>query len=229
MHTVDVTTNYPFSDTLYYKIDADTEFDFFIRIPEWTVRENAFVKINHGRKEALRPNNEGLHRLGVKKGTVEVTVHLPMEITTVSRNETIGVYRGPILYSADIEYTETSHQPLNWTDLQPLDGTEVDPRAKDHILEPTSAWKYALDPETLRVGDMFADGDDLPNPIFLRKNAPVSLQVDAYPIDWPIELDTAALPPIAPLVDRSEKVNLRLIPFAAAKLHIAQFPVARFN
>lgn len=152
-----------------------------------------------------------------------------MEIATVSRNETIGVYRGPILYSADIEYTETSHQPLNWTDLQPLDDTEVDPRAKDHILEPTSAWKYALDPETLRVGDLAADRDDFPNPIFSRENAPVSLQVDAYPIDWPIVLDTAALPPIAPGVDRSEKVNLRLIPFAAAKLHIAQFGGARFN
>ncbi|CAG9972518.1 unnamed protein product [Clonostachys byssicola] len=226
---VEVTTNYPFSDTLYYKIDADMEFDFLIRIPEWTVRETAFLKIDHGRKEALRPNSEGLHRLGVKKGLAEVTVHLPMEITTVSRNETIGVYRGPILYSADIEYTETSHKPLNWTDLQPLDDTEVDPRVKDHILEPTSAWRYALDPGTLRVGEL-ADGDnDLPNPVFSRENVPVSLQVDAYPIDWPIELDTAALPPIAPRVDKSEKVNLRLIPYAAAKLHIAQFPVARFN
>lgn len=149
-----------------------------------------------------------------------------MTITTVTRNGTIGVYNGPLLYAADIEYKETSHPPLNWTDRKPL--PEGDPRSKDHVLTPTSNWKLAIDPDTITVGESQRPHHELPNPVFTREDVPVSLQVDAYPIDWPIEFDTAGLPPIDPLVDKSEKVNVKLIPYGAAKLHIAQFPVARF-
>lgn len=150
-----------------------------------------------------------------------------MDVHIVSRNETVGVYYGPMLYAADIAYNESAHQPLNWTDRTPLDDYESHPKAKDHVLEPISPWKFAIDPATISVDTSPSQVKILPNPIFSRGRPPISLYVDAYPIDWPIELDTAALPPINPEVDPETKTRIKLIPYGAAKLHVAQFPVAK--
>lgn len=220
-------TNYPFSDKLEYEIKSATNFDFYVRIPDWVKTDKATIRVGNGRTERLSPSN-GLQRVKVKSGATKVKIQLPMTISTVNRNGTIGVYNGPLLYAADIKYAETSHAPLNWTDRKPLPDIEVDARSRDHILEPTSGWRFAIDPATLKV-KQHGTTNKLPNPVFTRDSVPVSLQVDAYPIDWPVELDTAALPPVDPVVDKSQKVKLKLIPFGAAKLHIAQFPVAKYE
>lgn len=167
----------------------------------------------------------------MKSGQTTLLLHLPMQIRTVVRNSTVGIYRGPLLYAAAIDYSQTSHNPLNWTDRTPLPASEVDARSRDWALEPTSPWQYAISPSTLRVGtgQNLSAHDTLLSPVFALKNAPVSLEVDAYPIDWPEDKGTAALPPVDPVVDPTAKVTLKLIPYGAAKLHIAQFPVARFE
>ena len=48
---------------------------------------------------------------------------------------------------------------------------------------------------------------------------PFSIEVDAYPIDWPVTLDSAALPPINLLVNAADRIRMKLIPFGAATLH----------
>jgi hypothetical protein len=226
---VDVKTNYPFAETLDYTITSKTDFDFSVRIPQWTDKADGYVKINNLRKDPLRPNKDGLHRFQIKKGITKIEIFIPMEISVVTRNETVGIYRGPILYASDIKYTESSHPALNWTDRKPLPDNHVHPKSKDHTLTRISNWKFAIDPRSIKVKNEGRHDRKLPNPIFSRENAPVSLEVDAYPIDWPITLDTAALPPVNPVAQKSEKQKLKLIPFAAAKLHIAQFPVAKFE
>jgi hypothetical protein len=220
-------TNYPFSDKLEYEIQSSTPFEFYVRIPNWVNTDKATIRVGYGRKERISPSN-GLQCIKVKSGTTKVNIQLPMTISTVTPNGTVGVYNGPLLYAADIKYAETSHQPLNWTDRLPLPGNEVDLRSRDYILEPTSNWRFAIDPATIKVKQ---DGTThkLPNRVFTRDSVPVSLQVDAYPIGCLIEIDTAGLPPIDPVVDKSQKVMLKLIPFGAAKLHIAQFPVAKYE
>ena len=45
----------------------------------------------------------------------------------------------------------------------------------------------------------------------------------------PQDAEADGLPPVDPVVDKSQKVKLKLIPFGAAKLHIAQFPVAKYE
>ncbi|KAH8586555.1 hypothetical protein B0O99DRAFT_701834 [Bisporella sp. PMI_857] len=226
--TISCDTNYPFSDELRYKINSETDFNFYVRIPEWTVKQKAKVHLAGDEAKNFTVGN-GLHRFFVKKGQTSLSVQLPMEITTVTRNQTIGVYRGPLLYAADIEYLYTPHQPLNWTDRTPLDNSEVSPHSKDYVLEPTSEWRYAIDPSTLKVSEDCPKNTKLANPVFTRGGSPIRLEVDAYPIDWPETLGTAALPPVDPIVDRSTKATLKLIPFGAAKLHIAQFPIAKFE
>ncbi|KAJ4196250.1 hypothetical protein NW767_009368 [Fusarium falciforme] len=148
-----------------------------------------------------------------------------MTTTIAYRNNTVGVYRGPLLYAADIKYSSSSHRPLNWTDRQPLPTSEVDARSLDWVLEPTSNWRYAIDPTTIKLGRTIPYGTKLPNPLFDRHNFLPSLEVDAYPLNWSETLGTAALPPEHVEVNKSEVTKLKLIPFGAAKLHIAQFPI----
>lgn len=162
-----------------------------------------------------------MHYFNISSGTTELIVTFPMKTEVVTRNQTVGIYHGPLLYAADIAYSQTSHRPLNWTDRLPLDDSQILPQTMDYVLEPTSPWQFAIDPDTISV-----EVGDTGSPIFGRNGPPLALYVDAYTIDWPITLDTAALPPINPLVDPATKIRLKLIPFGAAKLHIAQFPVA---
>jgi hypothetical protein len=224
---VNCITGYPFSSSLEYQITAETNFDFAVRIPAWTA-DKASIQLNgRGYASAVLPDSSGLHHVSIEKGFTTINVVLPMEITTVVRNSSVGIYYGPLLYAADIAYNTTDHQPLNWTDRTPLPDAEVHPKARDHVLTPTSAWQFAIDPSTVTVETRKIN--DLPNPIFERGAPPTSLFVDAYPITWAVDHDTAALPPVNPVVNGTSKIKLKLIPYGAAKLHIAQFPVAKIS
>lgn len=223
---VECDTHYPFSSILQYTITTETSFEFGVRVPNWTTHE-ATAQVGRQKPRHLSPDSNGVHYTKVLPGVTKVIVELPMDVHIVSRNETVGVYYGPMLYAADIAHKESAHQPLNWTDRTPLDDSETHPKAMDHVLEPISQWKFAIDPETISVDTGPAQDRILPNPIFSRGGPPVLLYVDAYPIDWPIQFDTAALPPINPEVNPETKTRIKLIPYGAAKLHIAQFPVAR--
>ncbi|ETS87454.1 hypothetical protein PFICI_01282 [Pestalotiopsis fici W106-1] len=221
---VDCHTNYPFSSSLEYTVTSEVAFDFYVRIPEWTAMNSSFAMQN-GHKSPLKPEADGLHHFRLEQGATKLSVFLDMSINIVMRNGSAGVYRGPLLYAAAADYNETAFQPLNWTDRSALPTAQVDPRSRDHALIPTSPWMYAIDPSTVA---MESGGDlrgPLSNPIFSKHAILPTLAVDAYRFDWPIDHDTAAIPPIKPTVDVSSRTRLKLIPYGAAKLHIAQFPV----
>lgn len=223
---IDCKTDYPFSEYLVYSIKSGCDFTFAIRVPAaWTndpVKKPSLV-VGKGEIEPLYPDTAGLHRVPIQKGNSTLTVHFPMSVHTVLRNGSVGIYYGPLLFGADIDYTSTSHQPLNWTDRSPLDDSETDSRSRDYVLEPTVPWQYAIDPSTVRVEKL---NKSVSNPVWTMGGPSTVLWVDAYPIEWPQSLGTADLPPLNQVVKRATKTSLRMIPFGAAKLHIAQFPVA---
>lgn len=225
---VDCQTNYPFSDVLSYTIESDVDFKFFIRVPEWTLTDEATITIGDGEAQALEPNEDSLQQVSIMAGTTAVSITLPMAIRTVERGGGVAFYRGPLLYASDIEYTETVSPATDFGTREPLPDNLSHPDAYDVIYEPVGAWQFAVDPSTVTViqGDEEAE---LPNPIFVNDGPPTSLEVEAYPIEWPISNGTAANPPNNPTVDPSQKTTIRLVPFGAAKLHIAQFPIARLE
>lgn len=220
-------TNYPFSEDLTYKIHSECAFDFGVRVPEWTAYSNrsATAVVGGSQADSLQPDSNGVHHFSVTAGASTIHFKLPMEVHTVTRNGSVGIYRGPLLYAADIAHSTTSHQPLNWTDLSPLADSEIDHRCRDHVLEPAAPWQYAVDPSSARVEH---SDRSIAQPAWESQGQNTVLSVDAYPIAWPETLGTADVPPQNPTVDRGAKTSLRLIPFGAAKLHIAQFPVAVF-
>lgn len=152
-----------------------------------------------------------------------------MEVCIEIRNSSAWIYYGPILYALDIPYVESEHQPPNWTDRKLLSDDYVHPKARDHMLEPTVPWQYAINPGNVVVQEKKLKNGKLPSPIFARDNPPMSLSVDTWEISWPVVKDTADLPSISPVVGKKKKTKIKLIPYRSSKLHIAQFPIAKFE
>ena len=229
---VDCVTNYPFSDTLKYLVSTETKFSLFVRIPEWAAAGQATVQAGSSTSSIASPDpSTGLFENVVLSGESTIEVKFPnMRIRTVTRDGAIAFYRGPILYASDVDFKQTAHRPVDYANEEPLPDEEIHPGAADYSITPLSEWRYAVDPSTVAVSEdrPLQDGT-LPSPLFVRDGPPVSLTVDAYPIDWPLEHGTAAAPPLNPRVDRTSKTKLRLVPFGAAKLHIAQFPIAKLD
>lgn len=226
---VNCDTNYPFSDELSYTIESETDFKFSVRVPEWTVLEDATITVGDGEAQPLSRNDNGLHDVSVGSGTTSITVKLPMKITTATRDDSIAFYHGPLLYAAHIAHNETVTTPRSGSGEEALPEDQYDARAYDVSYSPVEDWQYAVDPSTVVVKHDRDQNAELPNPVWVSDGPPTSLEVDAYLIDWPVANGTAAPPPVNPVVDKSQKVTLKLIPYGAAKLHIAQFPVAKFE
>lgn len=226
MRKVKCETSYPFDSILKYTIESKAKFDFAVRIPGWTTPK-ANIEMNGGRSKTVAPDDSGLHHTTILPGITTLTLELPMEVRVAMRNSSASIYYGPLLYAFDIPYTETHHQPLSWTDRKPLPNDEVHPHSHDYVLEPTELWQYAIDPDSIVVKTSTSTVKNLPNPIFAKDAPPVFLTVDAWKIAWPTDNDTAAWPPINPVVDKDRKEKIKLVPFGSAKLHIAQFPVAK--
>jgi hypothetical protein len=221
-------TKYPFNGKLSYTITSETIFEFSVRIPAWaTASIKSKYRVGHGKWHQLSPDANGLQRLDIYKGgtTIEVDLFMTPRVSE-PRNGSVAIYYGPLLYALDIEFANpTSHSPLNWTDRTPLSSDQVLSGTKDWVLDPTSEWRYAIDPKSVTVEELQQPHKDLANPIWAREATPVALWADAWVIDWEESAGTAALPPVNPVVS-GEPTKVRLIPYGAAKLHIADFPVA---
>ncbi|RDW72517.1 uncharacterized protein DSM5745_07689 [Aspergillus mulundensis] len=230
-------TNYPFDGQFRYTITTETSLDFSVRIPAWTLSSNpngsprSKYRVGKGEWRTLSPTPDSLQSFRIPSGTNRITIKVNLHMeprVTEPRNGTdsVAIYYGPLLYALDLEYANpSSHSPLNWTDRTPLPVTQVLSQTRDWVLDATSEWRYAIDPDSVTVERLHEVGRALLNPVWAREATPVALWVDAWVIDWQEELGTAALPPVNPVVS-GEPTRVRLIPYGAAKLHIAEFPVA---
>ena len=130
-----------------------------------------------------------------------------------------------MLYALDIEYNSTHHSPLNYSSLEPLPADQIVAQTHDYVLNPTSAWRYAIDPTSVTVQQVYDRDGQLQNPIWEKNATPVALFADAWLVPWEENLGTAAVPPKYPNVTGSPN-KIRLVPYGSAKLHIADFPIA---
>jgi hypothetical protein len=221
---IDCKTSYPFSGKLKYLIQSDGYFKFSVRVPDWALVSSSSVFQGHF--SLLQPV-DGLQTFEICSGVTSIEINLDMQIITSERNGTTAVYYGPLLYALDIEQNISSHSPLNYAGGKPLPPNETHPLAHDDVIEPASEWKYAIDPTSLELEQVASsDPEDLPNPIWARGATPTVIWVTAYPIQWPEELGTAALPPKDPVV-MGNATRVKLIPYGAAKIHIADFPTVK--
>jgi hypothetical protein len=211
--TVNVDTQYPFSDTLTTTITATKAFTYLVRIPSWVV--GGTISINGAAANAVSPSN-GLQSVSAAAGTTKFVLNLPAAITVESRpHGSIAIHRGPLHYAYDIPRKSTT---LSQNAQQPL--------AKDYQFDATASWQYALDPSTLSFVNKPVSS--LPSPVYDSGLPPVAISVSACLVNWATAGNTfAASPPQSPVTCTGAKTTIRLTPFGATKLRIGEFPVMK--
>ncbi|KAI9683416.1 MAG: hypothetical protein M1829_005488 [Trizodia sp. TS-e1964] len=226
-------THYPFGQSLEYTIIAQKSFDFYVRVPEWYLPQDSYVRVNGGTPKPLRPDPEtGMHKIVINKTITVIQYHLGAEIKVENRqNETVAIHYGPLLYALEITTIITSAEPSDWNSQQTLPQSWYTEQTRDYTISNTSAWAYAIDTSTLKfystsLGKSPATTSDLPNPIFQQGAPPTFITVQACEVAWGYSRGVPAEPPL-PGHRRctSKPREVKLIPYGAAKIHIAEFPV----
>lgn len=233
MVTIEETTDYPFSEYIAFRLQADgnVAFPLWLRIPGWCV--NPSVTINGKPVDMeMEPGTFVKFDREFSPGDV-VRLHLPMKTRLSYWPEGgVGVERGPLVYSLLIKEKRRI--------------TGKDGRFPNFEMRAASPWNYALalDAENLDQAVEVVHKPMTDTPWDVGK-APIELHVPAYRVaDWtewvidvpankkgehdrPIEL-TPRLPDPATLkerlADRPETVTL--VPYGGTCLRLTIFPNA---
>jgi hypothetical protein len=219
-------THYPFDERIHYTIRSDRKFDFYIRIPEWVGAGSTITKDTQypAAREPLTMESPGLSKIVILPGHSTFSISLTTQIRVVSRpNNSVAIYRGALLFALEIPHQTKESSPQG----EPED-VKYPPQVRDVEYTPTGDWQVAIDPSQTLFHREETEGH-LANPIFASGAPPVSITVAASKIsNWALEGDCAGLPPSNP-APVGKPFAVRLVPFASAKLHIADFPVLKLG
>ncbi|KAI0199082.1 duf1680 domain-containing protein [Astrocystis sublimbata] len=219
---ISVDTNYPFGMDLSYSITADAAFNFYVRIPGWANSSSTATGPSSDAGSQLSLENTSLHRFQIPQGQSKVSINLQTTPRVVDRaNNTAAVYYGPLLYSLALDFNESTRDPIAYN-MGFIDPSSTTARTRDHVVDTTDLWNIAIDPSQIRVVSSGSDAK-LADPIWAYGAPPLELRVAATQIDWPIEFDTPTDPPLEPQM-KGKPFAARFVPFASAKVHMANLP-----
>lgn len=220
--SIECQTDYPFGNKLQYQIHADAPFDFFVRVPSWVLSDST-ITVGSATPSPLSPSDYGLHKIGLPGGSSQVVYTLSRTVTTDKRaNDTIAVYYGPLLYALRIGSTNTSTPPMQYDNMEsPV--PNAPPQARDWQITNTTAWNYAIDPQSLSLSQQGA----MPSgPVFEPDAPPISITARACQIDWPLFKNSVPgwVPTGTARKCISKVENVTLVPYGSAKIHMAELP-----
>ncbi|KAJ0278624.1 hypothetical protein COL940_007206 [Colletotrichum noveboracense] len=174
---------------------------------------------------------------------VFVTIHAEVRVQK-HENGSVSIHYGPLLYAYEIEFKTETRLPRNYKDqasecdeISSVANQDEEPwmtHTRDHDYLPTADWNIAIDPTqglevVVHEGPWEQEGDrkvsELPNPVWNSGASPVHLKVSAAWVSWPTRNGTAADPLDVEKKIQRQPFRAKLVPYATAKLHIAQFPV----
>ena len=230
--TVSSITNYPFDLSITYRINASQEFDFYVRVPSWADVSGTTVAVAGGIAKTVIPHPKtGMHKIPiVLAGATNITYTLSTAPRFEQRpNSTVAIHYGPLLYSILISSTNSSQPPWDYKAKRFHPEGYAPPQVRDWTITNTSAWNYAIDPSTLTYyspGSKAAPGTPLPNPIWAPNAPPNYMTVKACQIEWPLYKQSvpAKVPLPAARKCIGDVVEIKLVPFGSAKLHMTDLP-----
>ncbi len=235
--TITEETDYPFDGKITFTIETEkkVEFPLYLRIPGWAEQAD----IQYRGEEIFARGGETVRLMAKWEDGDIISLDIPFAIRTERRyNNSVSILRGPLYYSLRIDkkYSEAemsyeSHNYMGSADWQ---------------IGPLSDWNYGLLLDEDNPGQNieivtnpvsrypFADkGDALwsaeeQKHIVWDRDAPVILKLKGVQIPgWGLEDNSAAAPPVSPVISGDEAHELELVPYGSAKLRITEFPVVK--
>jgi hypothetical protein len=207
-----VETTYPFEEQVRITVHADTPvvFPLLLRVPRWA--KGARLRIDGTETLAPAPG-EFARLLRTWQGTTRLILDLPMDVRTETRyHGAASVLYGPLVLALEIG-----------EDWRQIGGT---PPHADWEVHPTTPWNYALrldraaPEESIHVARRLMG--DYP---FSPAGVPIYATAQGTVVpEWGLERGTAGPIPRSPVACQSPLVDLRMIPFGATNLRIAEFP-----
>lgn len=206
-------TNYPFNDTINFKIEGNNTvtFPLYLRIPTWA--KGASVKLLDGDVEEVESGSYYMISREWHPGDY-IQLKLPMELRTERRyHGSLSILRGPLVYSLKID-----------EEWKLIDGC---PPHGDWEVYPQANWNYALwvdqenPADTVKLKEKSVG--DRP---FSPEDSPVELKVRGRLLpQWKLEDNWAGAIPASPVKSNEELEDLILIPYGASNLRVTEFPL----
>ena len=219
--SIDCQTDYPFHNALSCTIESDAQFQFYLRVPKWATGVN--IRGINGTPPT--DSHTSLMQFAIPPGTTRFSYEIGMDLRTVPRaNDTVSVYRGPLLHAIYIKPDISSSPPkfYNYQTVYPPGTYPL--QAEDHTLLNTTEWNVAIDPTTLLYNSGSAP---MPSQeVFGDGALPMFVTAKGCLIDWPMFLGAVPGSPI-PKMDRKclgDIFEVTLRPYGSAKLHISELP-----
>ena len=211
-------TDYPFSDTVEFKVSAASpvEFPLYLRVPRWC--EKPSIKIN-GRTQSIKakPLSCAVVTRTWKEGDV-LTLALPMKVslrTWEQNHNAVSVDYGPLTFSLKIgERWSRYGKEETWPEWEVF---------------PATPWNYGLELNARNPARSFQltrkAGPLAQNP-FSPETAPLELRAKARKLPaWTIDrLGLVGKLQDGPVQSEEPVETVSLIPMGAARLRIASFP-----
>ncbi len=202
-------TVYPFEDRvrLTFRSESPAAFPLHLRIPFWA--EGAEVRVNGQPVESVQTGRMLRIERTWNDGD-EVDLHLPAAVeVSLWHKGLAGVERGPLVFAMPIEE--------EWKKIDEVAGIPT------YEVHPASPWNYGLMVEepiqidrSIRVAA---------NP-WTPETAPITLRVRAKRIpEWKAYDHVHGVLPYSPVRSDLRVETIRLIPYGASTLRIAEFPV----
>jgi len=209
-------TDYPFDDTIRLRFFASrrVRFPLALRIPAWC--ENPVITVNGRPEPSPTPGRFARVEREWAPGDT-VVLRFPMRVRIAPGvNDSVSVWRGPLLYTLQIEETWRAYAKGK---REGFDSYEV---------TPASAWNYGL---VLGAGPEAAFRVQRrrmpPNP-FDPAQPPVRLlapakKIPAWTLAW--NKHVSFDPPVSPVASDAPTETVTLVPFGAQMLRVSNFPV----
>ena len=238
--TIKEETEYPFEGKIRFKISLAQEqaFPLYLRIPGWA--KGAEVRVNDKQIKSEPGRFVKLEQTWQDGDVIEL--NLPFTVCSERRfNRSIAILRGPLYFALRIgkDYKRIHLKSKHTYSIDYLGSV-------DWEIRPTTHWNYglAVQPENLKeqvivkrnpiqafpfadIGEMVYDPQQKKY-VKWQEEAPVVLEVPAKIVkNWGMEKNSAAPPPIHPVVENSKIERVKLVPYGCARLRVAEFPLVQ--
>ena len=203
-----VKTEYPFEDAVRIEVSvkASCRFPIYLRVPAWCTD---FKAVCAGETASVKDSVAKFEREWHTGDVIEISLPMTARATEWFHQSRVVEY-GPLLMALPIAEEGRVTKGRRYV--------------SDYEVWPESEWNWAL----VDGGDLSARHIEKCGEAGFTGEAPVKLKVSAVRApEWGMDGASCANPPIGMKYSKGAEQEIELVPYGIAKLHVAQFPVAK--